>query len=209
MHESEKWKWSHSVVSDSQPPHGLQPTRLLHPWDFLRGIDFPASKSVGCWILTSKPPSEERPLPPAPQGWLTSRANIWLQRPGPLASVQDISEEPSSSRVMHRLAEASAASQSLVLRLLSPSWLLSPRAIPINPMRATLRVRVGLQGTLMYDHYYYFNCHLNWTSPLVFTAGWVLGPIQHMYMNCEYMCMCARTHSKGLCALKTSLVGYP
>ena len=26
-HESEKWKWSHSVVSDSSRPHGLQPTR--------------------------------------------------------------------------------------------------------------------------------------------------------------------------------------
>ena len=23
-----------SVVSDSLQPHGLQPTRLLHPWDF-------------------------------------------------------------------------------------------------------------------------------------------------------------------------------
>ena len=34
MHESEKWKWSHSVVSDSSRPHGLQPARLLHPWDF-------------------------------------------------------------------------------------------------------------------------------------------------------------------------------
>jgi len=34
MHESEKWKWSRSVVSDSSLPHGLQPTRLLHPWDF-------------------------------------------------------------------------------------------------------------------------------------------------------------------------------
>ena len=33
-HESEKWKWSHSVVSDPQRPHGLQPSRLLHPWDF-------------------------------------------------------------------------------------------------------------------------------------------------------------------------------
>ena len=33
MHESEKWKWSRSVVSDSSWPHGLQPTRLLHPWD--------------------------------------------------------------------------------------------------------------------------------------------------------------------------------
>ena len=33
-HESEKQKWSHSVVSDSSQPHGLQPTRLLRPWDF-------------------------------------------------------------------------------------------------------------------------------------------------------------------------------
>ena len=29
-----KWKWSRSVVSDPQRPHGLQPSRLLHPWDF-------------------------------------------------------------------------------------------------------------------------------------------------------------------------------
>ena len=35
-HESEKWKWSHSVVSDSWRPHGPQPTRLLHPWEFSR-----------------------------------------------------------------------------------------------------------------------------------------------------------------------------
>ena len=34
MHESEKWKWSHSVMSDSSQPHGWQPTRLLCPWDF-------------------------------------------------------------------------------------------------------------------------------------------------------------------------------
>ena len=34
MHANEKWKWSRSVVSDSSRPHGLQPTRLLHPWDF-------------------------------------------------------------------------------------------------------------------------------------------------------------------------------
>ena len=43
MHESEKWKWSRSVVSDSQRPHGLQPTRLLHPWD-IPG----KSTGVGC-----------------------------------------------------------------------------------------------------------------------------------------------------------------
>ena len=34
MHESEKWKWSHSVVSDSPRSLGVQPTRLLRPWDF-------------------------------------------------------------------------------------------------------------------------------------------------------------------------------
>ena len=46
MHESEKWKWSHSVVSDSSRPPGLQPTRLLHPWDFPG-----KSTGVGCHCL--------------------------------------------------------------------------------------------------------------------------------------------------------------
>ena len=46
MHESEKWKWSCSVVSDSLWPHGLQPTRLLHPWDFPG-----KSTGVGCHCL--------------------------------------------------------------------------------------------------------------------------------------------------------------
>ena len=46
MHESEKWKWSRSVVSDSSQPHGLQPTRLLHPWDFPG-----KSTGVGCHCL--------------------------------------------------------------------------------------------------------------------------------------------------------------
>ena len=27
-------KWRCSLVSDPQRPHGLQPARLLHPWDF-------------------------------------------------------------------------------------------------------------------------------------------------------------------------------
>ena len=34
VQESEKWKWSRSVVSNPQWPRGLQPSRLLHPWDF-------------------------------------------------------------------------------------------------------------------------------------------------------------------------------
>ena len=46
MHESGKWKWSRSVVSDSWRPHGLQPTRLLCPWDFPG-----KSARVGCHCL--------------------------------------------------------------------------------------------------------------------------------------------------------------
>ena len=46
IHESEKWKWSRSVVSDSQRHHGLQATRLLHPWDFPG-----KSTGVGCHCL--------------------------------------------------------------------------------------------------------------------------------------------------------------
>ena len=55
MHESEKWKRSHSVVSDSSRPPGLQPTRLLHPWDFPG-----KSTGVGCHCLL-------HPLPPTNQ----------------------------------------------------------------------------------------------------------------------------------------------
>ena len=46
MHESEKWKWSHSVVSHLQWSHGLRPTRLLCPWDFPG-----KSNGVGCHCL--------------------------------------------------------------------------------------------------------------------------------------------------------------
>ena len=46
MHESEKWKWVHSVVSNSYRPCGLQPTRLFYAWDFLG-----KSTGVGCHCL--------------------------------------------------------------------------------------------------------------------------------------------------------------
>ena len=46
MHESEKWKWSHSFMSNSQRPQGLQPKGLLCPWDFLG-----KSTGVGCHCL--------------------------------------------------------------------------------------------------------------------------------------------------------------
>ena len=46
MHESEKWKWSRSVVPYSSQPHGLQLTRLLRPWNFPG-----KSTGVGCHCL--------------------------------------------------------------------------------------------------------------------------------------------------------------
>ena len=52
MHESEKWKWSPSVLSNSLRPHGLQPTRLLCPWDFPG-----KSTGVGCHCLLHMFPS--------------------------------------------------------------------------------------------------------------------------------------------------------
>ena len=54
MHESEEWKWSLSVVSDSQRPHGLQPTRLLRPWDSPG-----KSTGVGCHCLGSTQKNKE------------------------------------------------------------------------------------------------------------------------------------------------------
>ena len=46
MQESEKWKWSRSVVSNSLWSHGPHPTRLLHPWGFPG-----KSTGVGCHCL--------------------------------------------------------------------------------------------------------------------------------------------------------------
>ena len=46
MNESEKWKWSSSVLSDPQRLHALQPSRLLRSWDFPG-----KSTGVGCHCL--------------------------------------------------------------------------------------------------------------------------------------------------------------
>ena len=43
---SNAWKWSRSVVSNSQRPYGLQSTMLLRPWDFPG-----KSTGVGCHCL--------------------------------------------------------------------------------------------------------------------------------------------------------------
>ena len=46
---SNAWKWSHSVMSNSSGSHGLQPTRLLRPWDFPG-----KSTGVGCPCLLQR-----------------------------------------------------------------------------------------------------------------------------------------------------------
>ena len=46
MYESEKWKWSRSVMSNSSRPHELQPTRPLCAWDFPG-----KTAGVGCHCL--------------------------------------------------------------------------------------------------------------------------------------------------------------
>ena len=63
VHESEKWKWSCSVVSDSSQPHGLQPTRLLCPWNFpdeyWSGLPFPFPYSPTILLLDIYPKNME------------------------------------------------------------------------------------------------------------------------------------------------------
>ena len=49
VHEGEKRKCSHSIVSDSCRPHELQPTRLLHPWGFPG-----KTTGVGCHCLLGR-----------------------------------------------------------------------------------------------------------------------------------------------------------
>ena len=70
MHKSEKWKWSRSVMSNSSPPHGLQPARLLHPWDFPG-----KSTGVGCHCLLR----EERHKNGEKHGFLLMKIKIELE----------------------------------------------------------------------------------------------------------------------------------
>ena len=87
MHESEKWKWSCSVVSDSSRPHGVQSTRLLYPWDFPGKAGLPSSKeSTSPWRMNnintatwSTSPLPTFHLPRA--GW-ESRFHFLINRPG-------------------------------------------------------------------------------------------------------------------------------
>ena len=78
MHESEKWKWSRSVVSDSVQPHGLQPTRLLRPWDF------PGKRVLEWGAIAFSPalcehPSNNDAWPLRQWDFLHAHPQLWLQ----------------------------------------------------------------------------------------------------------------------------------
>ena len=80
MQESEKWKWSHSVVSHSSRSHGLQPTRLLRPWDFPS-----KSTGVGCHCLlrpTTQMDSLPAKLPEMPHGKMVLDLTFWFDPEG-------------------------------------------------------------------------------------------------------------------------------
>ena len=97
MHESEKWKWSRSVVSNSLQPHGLQPTRLLHPWDSPG-----KSTGVGCHcLLQGRPHMPPNDQAHEPQLLSSGAGEQQLPRPIPRAFAQQ-QEEPPQEEAMHR-----------------------------------------------------------------------------------------------------------
>ena len=86
MSFSNAWKWSRSVMSDPQRPHGLQLTRLLCP------CDFPGkSTGVGCHCLFR---------------WASSRSWLWIGKLGMLQSM-------GSQRVRHDWMTAELAPSAL------------------------------------------------------------------------------------------------
>jgi len=89
MHESEKWKWSHSVVSDPQRPNGLQPIRLLHHEIFqARVLEWGSNAfsgfsllnavySLGCvWLFCD--PMDSRPADSSVHGISQERMLEWV-----------------------------------------------------------------------------------------------------------------------------------
>ena len=71
------WKWSRSVLSDSLRPHGLQPTRVLHPWDFPG-----KSTGVGCHCPALLKSLTNTPEPTSPSLHWTTMVSASVQAPG-------------------------------------------------------------------------------------------------------------------------------
>ena len=71
LHQIRSDQITHSVMSDSSRPHGLQPTRLLHPWDFPGN-----STGVGCHCLLPHYRGLECKSRKSRNAW--SNRQIWL-----------------------------------------------------------------------------------------------------------------------------------
>ena len=96
MHESEKGKGSHSVVFNSSRPHGLQPTRLLHPWDF----SGKRIRSVTCNSL--QPHGLQTHQAPLSMGF--PRQEYWSGLPFP--SSEDLPNQGSNLCLLHWQADS-------------------------------------------------------------------------------------------------------
>ena len=81
MHESEKWKWSHSVMSNSSRPHGrhsLKSAVSLPPWT---PNSHPAAQSASQWLQTYHGPEQSPWLMPLPT--TVHRETLPRERMGP------------------------------------------------------------------------------------------------------------------------------
>ena len=114
-------KWNCSVVSDSLRPHGLEPTRLLHPWNFpgkstgmgchfLLQLDHQFSHSVVSDCLRSHESQPARPpcLSPTPGVHSDSCPSIKLVMPShPLPSPSPPAPNPSQHQSLFQWVNSS------------------------------------------------------------------------------------------------------
>jgi len=117
MRASEKWKWSCSVMSNHQRPHGLQPTRLLHPWDFpgrITGVGCVLSRFSHIWLFATlwtiahqAPLSmgfsrqeywSGLPFPPPIYIWASQEALVVKNQPANTGDIRDTGLIPGSGR---------------------------------------------------------------------------------------------------------------
>ena len=112
MRESEKWKWSRSVMSDSVQPHGLQPTRLLHPWDSPG-----KSTGAGCHCL------------------LWPMQGTWVQ----LLVLEDSTWCPATKSVCHNCWAHSPQEKPLQWEVCAPQWRVVPHLL--QPEKACMQQR--------------------------------------------------------------------
>jgi len=117
MHKSENWKWSRSVVSNSSQPHGVQPTRLLDPWDFpgkstgvgchflLQGMKVKSESEVTQLCLTLSDPMDCSPPGSSVHGIFQARVLEWCHFTGmTLCQIQATLKQNSSFKKIFNMS---------------------------------------------------------------------------------------------------------